>query len=75
VLWVGAELDELLAAADRLVVLCAGRRPTMFHPPWDRHAIGLAMAGVDAEPGATNSPPAATPGLVAPAAQPESVGR
>ena len=45
VLWIGAELDELLAVADRLVVLTGGRLRGPFFPPYDRAAIGLAMAG------------------------------
>ncbi|WP_116995298.1 ABC transporter ATP-binding protein [Desertimonas flava] len=45
VVWIGAELDELTAVADRLVVLCTGYAPHTFVPPYDRHAIGHAMAG------------------------------
>lgn len=45
VLWIGAELDELLAVADRIVVLAGGRLLGPFFPPYDRAAIGLAMAG------------------------------
>lgn len=45
VVWIGAELDELTAVADRLVVLCTGHPPQTFLPPYDRHAIGTAMAG------------------------------
>lgn len=45
VVWIGAELDELTAVADRLVVLCTGYAPQTFVPPYDRHAIGHAMAG------------------------------
>ena len=45
VLWIGAELDELLAVADRIVVLAGGRLLGPFLPPYDRGAIGLAMAG------------------------------
>jgi len=45
VLWIGAELDELLAVADRIEVLYAGRLFGPFEPPFDRAAIGLAMAG------------------------------
>jgi len=43
VLWIGAELDELFAVADRLVVLAAGRISGEFVPPFDRDAVGLAM--------------------------------
>ncbi len=43
VLWIGAELDELLAVADRIVVLADGRLRGPFLPPFDREAIGLAM--------------------------------
>lgn len=45
VLWVGAELDELLAVCDRIVVLTGGELRGPFFPPYDRAAIGLAMAG------------------------------
>lgn len=48
VLWVGAELDELLAVSDRIVVLASGNVLGPFFPPYDRAAIGLAMAGEDA---------------------------
>ncbi|MDY7102705.1 MAG: ATP-binding cassette domain-containing protein [Actinomycetota bacterium] len=45
VLWIGAELDELLAVADRIVVLAAGELRGPFAPPFDRAAIGMAMVG------------------------------
>jgi simple sugar transport system ATP-binding protein len=45
VVWFGAELDELFAVADRLVVLAGGRATEPFTPPYDRGAVGLAMAG------------------------------
>jgi simple sugar transport system ATP-binding protein len=45
VVWIGSELDELLRVSDRIVVLCTGHVPREFHRPYDRHAIGLAMAG------------------------------
>ena len=45
VLWMGAELDELLAVADRIVVLAGGSVTGRFSPPFDRERIGLAMAG------------------------------
>jgi general nucleoside transport system ATP-binding protein len=44
VVWFGAELDELFAVSGRLLVL-AGGKATAFAPPYDRAAIGLAMAG------------------------------
>ena len=44
VVWFGAELDELFAVSDRLIVLADGRG-TEFAPPYDRAAVGLAMAG------------------------------
>lgn len=43
VLWIGAELDELLAVADRIVVLADGEIRGPFLPPFDRDAIALAM--------------------------------
>jgi ABC-type uncharacterized transport system ATPase subunit len=45
ILWIGAELDELLAVADRIEVLSDGALFGPFLPPFDREAIGLAMAG------------------------------
>lgn len=45
VLWMGAELDELLAVADRIVVLAGGAVTGWFTAPFDRERIGLAMAG------------------------------
>ena len=45
VLWIGAELDELLAVADRIEVLYDGTLFGPYLPPFDRAAIGLAMAG------------------------------
>jgi ABC-type uncharacterized transport system ATPase subunit len=45
VVWFGAELDELFAVADRLVVLAGGRATEPFTPPYDRGAVGLAMGG------------------------------
>lgn len=49
VLWVGSELDELVAVADRIVVVYAGRPAVEFERPFDRHRIGAAMAGLDGE--------------------------
>lgn len=43
VLWIGAELDELFAVSDRVVVLVDGRIAGEFLPPFVRAAIGLAM--------------------------------
>jgi simple sugar transport system ATP-binding protein len=45
VLWIGAELDELLEVADRIVVAFHGRLSDPFLPPYDRHRVGLAMGG------------------------------
>jgi simple sugar transport system ATP-binding protein len=45
VIWIGAELDELLAVSDRIVVLSQGRASEPMARPFDRGAIGLAMAG------------------------------
>lgn len=47
VLWIGSELDELFAVADRLFVMFDGRFTGPFKPPFDRAAIGLAMAGAE----------------------------
>lgn len=43
VLWIGAELDELLSIADRIVVLADGEVRGPFHQPFDRGSIALAM--------------------------------
>ena len=45
VLWISADLDELLETADRIVVAFGGRLSDSFLRPFDRAAIGLAMAG------------------------------
>lgn len=45
ILWIGAELDELLAVSDRIEVLSDGVLFGPFNRPFDRAAIGLAMAG------------------------------
>lgn len=45
-LWFGAELDELLAVADRIVVLVTGHSSVELQAPFDRDQIALAMAGV-----------------------------
>lgn len=45
VIWIGAELDELLAVSDRIAVMSQGRLSDPMLPPFDRGAIGLAMAG------------------------------
>ena len=46
VVWFGAELDELLAVSDRIVVLVSGHRSVEFTAPFDRDRIGTAMAGL-----------------------------
>ncbi|GMQ94075.1 MAG: ABC transporter ATP-binding protein [Acidimicrobiia bacterium] len=46
VLWVSADLDELLAVADRIMVMFSGQIVGEFEPPFNRAAIGLAMAGM-----------------------------
>jgi ABC-type sugar transport system ATPase subunit len=51
VLWIGSELDELFAVSDRLFVLTDGELVGPFLPPFDRSAVGLAMAGGDASVG------------------------
>ncbi|MFT3853729.1 MAG: ATP-binding cassette domain-containing protein [Ilumatobacteraceae bacterium] len=45
VVWMGAELEEVLAVAHRVVVLSHGRVTGEFARPFDRSAIGLAMGG------------------------------
>lgn len=66
--WFGAELDELLAVADRIVVLVSGRPSVEFSAPFDRHRIGEAMAGVLAVEAEGNS---AASSLATPAPAPE----
>ena len=45
VLWIAAELDELLEVADRIVVAFHGRLSDPFDPPFDRRRVGLEMGG------------------------------
>ena len=45
VVWMGAELEEVLAVAHRVIVLSRGRITGEFARPFDRSAIGLAMGG------------------------------
>jgi len=45
VLWIAAELDELLEVADRIVVAFHGRLSESFLPPFDRRSVGLALGG------------------------------
>lgn len=45
VVWISADLDELLETADRLVVVSDGRVFGPFARPFDRAQIGLIMAG------------------------------
>ena len=45
VVWMGAELEEVLAVAHRVIVLSRGVVTGEFARPFDRSAIGLAMGG------------------------------
>ena len=45
VVWMGAELEEVLAVSQRVIVLSRGRITGEFVRPFDRSAIGLAMGG------------------------------
>jgi len=45
IVWMGAELEEVLAVSDRVIVLSRGRVTGEFGRPFDRSAIGLAMGG------------------------------
>ena len=45
VVWISADLDELLDTADRLMVAFNGRLIGPFERPFDRGAIGLTMGG------------------------------
>lgn len=54
VLWIGAELDELFAVSDRILVFAGGRITGEFTGPFDRGRIGLAMTDTtDREPAAS----------------------
>ena len=45
VVWMGAELEEVLAVSHRVIVLSRGQITGTFERPFDRSAIGLAMGG------------------------------
>lgn len=45
VIWISADLDELLESADRLFVAYSGKLSGPVDRPFDRTAIGLMMAG------------------------------
>jgi simple sugar transport system ATP-binding protein len=45
VVWIGAELEEVLAVSHRVLVLSRGRVTGEFARPFDRAAIGRAMGG------------------------------
>jgi general nucleoside transport system ATP-binding protein len=45
VVWIGAELEEVLAVSHRVLVLSRGRVTGEFARPFDWAAIGLAMGG------------------------------
>jgi ABC-type uncharacterized transport system ATPase subunit len=47
VVWMGAELEEVLAVSHRVIVLSRGSITGEFSRPFDRSAIGLAMGGAD----------------------------
>jgi general nucleoside transport system ATP-binding protein len=50
VLLVSSELDEVLALADRVAVMCRGRIIGIVPPTTSRDRIGLMMAGIGEEP-------------------------
>jgi general nucleoside transport system ATP-binding protein len=72
VVWVGAELDELFAVADALLVAVDGRLVGPFHPPYDRQEIGLVMAGAGSAGGARVGD--ASAGGSSPGAAPDGAG-
>jgi ABC-type uncharacterized transport system ATPase subunit len=47
VLLVSSELDEVIALADRIAVMCRGRIVGVVPPSTSREQIGLLMAGVE----------------------------
>ncbi|TDT33575.1 ABC transporter ATP-binding protein [Naumannella halotolerans] len=64
--WFGSELDELLAVADRIIVLVTGQRSVEFHPPFDRDLLGEAMAGMVGETESATPPPPGSADRMAP---------
>jgi ABC-type uncharacterized transport system ATPase subunit len=57
VLLVSSELDEVLALADRIAVMYRGRILAVVGPDVPRERLGLLMAGVTEETGATGTSP------------------
>lgn len=55
VVWMGAELEEVLAVSHRVIVLSRGRITGTFERPFDRSAIGLAMGGGSGRPDCVGS--------------------
>lgn len=58
VLLVSSELDEVLALADRVAVMCGGRILAVVPPDTPREQVGLLMAGVFTEDRADPADPA-----------------
>jgi general nucleoside transport system ATP-binding protein len=65
VLLISSELDEILALADRVAVMCRGALVGIVPPSAGRERIGLMMAGIDEHAGAASGsepgPPSETP--------------
>jgi simple sugar transport system ATP-binding protein len=57
VLIVSTELDEVLALADRIVVMYRGRVVGLVGPDTSRHVLGLMMAGVPYDEAVAHPPP------------------
>jgi simple sugar transport system ATP-binding protein len=57
VLIVSTELDEVLALADRVVVMYRGRVVGVVGPDTSRHVLGLMMAGVPYDEAVAHPPP------------------
>ena len=57
VLIVSTELDEVLALADRIVVMYRGRVVGIVSPDTSRHVLGLMMAGVPHDEAMAQAPP------------------
>jgi simple sugar transport system ATP-binding protein len=57
VLIVSTELDEVLALADRIVVMYRGRVVGIVGPDTSRHVLGLMMAGVPHDEAMASAPP------------------
>jgi ABC-type uncharacterized transport system ATPase subunit len=75
VLLVSSELDEVMALADRIAVMCRGRVVGVVPPGTSREQIGLLMAGIEQPAPASQSQAPNDPGEGDGAAGPGTKGR